>query len=100
MLMASQGSAAWCCAASPVGELDWLNVVHLVVLAQSERCRKKNKHGEMQKWKEENKKTFILVKISCNYWQLLATSKQHPTLQKLMLFATSVSKRITASLHA
>lgn len=40
----------------------------------------------MQKWKEENKKTFISVKISCNYWQLLVTSKQHLTLQTFMLF--------------
>ena len=54
----------------------------------------------MQKWKEQNKKTFILVQISCKYWQLLVTSKQQSLLMKCMLFVTSLSKRITAFMHA
>lgn len=54
----------------------------------------------MQKWKEQNNKTFLLVQISCKYWRLLVTSKQQSSLLKCMLFATSLSKWITAFMHA
>lgn len=56
MLMASQGTAAWCCAASPVGELDQLNIVHLVVLAQSKRKDVRRKTN-MEKCRSGRNKT-------------------------------------------
>lgn len=67
--------------------------------AKRKRRRNKNKHIEMQKWKEQNNKTFLLAQISCKYWWLLVTSKQQSSLLKSMLFATSLSKRITAFMH-
>lgn len=72
------------------------NAVALLVQSKRKDVGRKTR-GEMQKWKEENKKTFISVKISCNYWQLLVTSKQHLTLQTFMLFG---SKQMDHSFYA
>lgn len=71
------------------------------MLAQSKwkRHRNENKHGEIQEWKEQNKKTFILVKISCNFWQLLVTSKQLITVE-IYAICNFYNKWITAFMHA